>query len=170
MTRAADARGTNGPKRDFPGASPRRLLLEAAGWRPGRTVDVSALVRDMTLVGFDVSASARHFLESFQGLHIVHPPSVTVNGRERFCWTDFNPARVCTERDADVAARCAAVVGESLCPVGVDGFHLTVYVSPSGRFFAGMDASVFTYADDTEELFTKLAAGTRPQHAADWQL
>ncbi|MGW5353622.1 SUKH-3 domain-containing protein [Streptomyces sp. NPDC004031] len=149
---------------------PGRLLLEAAGWRPGRTVEVSGLVRDMTVVGFDVSASARRFLESFQGLHIVHPPSVTVNGREHFCRTDVDPARVCTERDADVAARCSSVVGESLCPVGVDGFHLTVYVTPSGRFFAGMDASVFTYADSTEELFTKLAAGIRPQHAADWEL
>lgn len=149
---------------------PGRLLVEAAGWKVGRSVGVSGLLDDMSQVGFDVSAAARQFLEAFQGLRIEHPPSITLNGRERFCWTGFDPAQVCTERDADVAARCGAVVGESLCPLGIDGFHLTVYISSAGRFFAGMDSSVFDYADSADELFAKLATGTRPQHAGDWEL
>lgn len=147
-----------------------RLLAEAAGWRPGRLVDVSGIVHEMTLVGFDVSVAACRFLEAFWKLRVEHPPSIELNGREIFCWTEFDPARVCTERDARIAGRCARVAGESLCPLGIDGFHLTVYVSPSGKFFAGMDSSVFAYADRIDEFFAMLAGGSRPHLIGNWEL
>ncbi|MFF4396698.1 SUKH-3 domain-containing protein [Streptomyces sp. NPDC001480] len=119
---------------------------------------------------FDVSAAARRFLEAFCKLRVEHPPSIELKGREIFCWTEFDPARVCTERDARIAGRCARVASESLCPLGIDGFHLTVYVSPSGRFYAGMDSSVFAYADHVDEFFAKLAGGSRPQLIGNWEL
>ncbi|MFG3064826.1 SUKH-3 domain-containing protein [Streptomyces sp. NPDC048231] len=147
-----------------------RLLAEEAGWRPERAVDVSGPVGEMELVGFEVSAAARRFLEAFHGLRIEHPPSISLNSREMFCWTEFDPMRVCTERDARIAGRCAGVAGESLCPVGIDGFHLTVYISPIGRFFAGMDSLVFDYADCIDEFFIKLAEGSRPQPIGNWEL
>ncbi|WP_158712346.1 SUKH-3 domain-containing protein [Streptomyces sp. NRRL F-5135] len=147
-----------------------RFLAEASGWRPGRVVDVSGLVHEMNLVGFDVSAAARRFLETFWKVRIEHPPSIELNGREMFSWTEFDPARVCTERDARIAGRCAGVAGEPLCPLGIDGFHLTVYMSPSGKFFAGMDSSLFSYADRIDEFFAKLADGSRPQLVGNWEL
>jgi hypothetical protein len=147
-----------------------RRLVEAAGWSLGRVADVSEVVREMELVGFAVSPAARSFLETFWKLRIEHPPSIEMNGTEIFCWTEFDPLRVCTERDADVGRRCAAVVGESLCPLGIDGFHLTVYMAPSGKFFAGMDSSVFVYADGVDEFFAQLADGSRPRLVGNWEL
>ncbi|AXG79991.1 SUKH-3 domain-containing protein [Streptomyces paludis] len=147
-----------------------RQLIEAAGWRPGRATDVSGLVREMRLVGFDVPTVARRFLEEFWQLRIEHPPSIELNGGEIFCWTEFDPMRVCTERDVRIAGRCSGVAGEFLCPLGIDAFHLTVYLSSSGKFFAGMDASVFAYADRIDEFFLKLADGSRPQLIGNWGL
>ncbi|OKI00522.1 hypothetical protein AMK13_33100 [Streptomyces sp. CB02056] len=132
--------------------------------------DVSGLVREMKLVGFDVSPAAHRFLEAFWQLRIEHLPSIDLNSKEIFCWTEFDPTRVCTARDARIAGRCSGVVGESLCPLGIDGFHLTVYVSPSGKFFAGMDSSVFAYADCVDDFFAKLADGSRPQLIGNWEL
>ena len=30
--------------------------------------------------------------------------------------------------------------------MGTDGFHLTIYVSPAGRFYAGVDSWAFEYS------------------------
>lgn len=147
-----------------------RSLAEAAGWVAWRHVDISVYVGEMEAVGFEVPDSARQFLEAFWGIRIEHPPSVNINGRVVFCHTDFNSMRVCTERDADTARRCAAVVGTPLFPVGVDSFHLTIYFSPAGEVFAGMDSSVFRFAEGVDEFFGKLADGSRPQHAGDWEI
>jgi hypothetical protein len=137
---------------------------------PDRGVDVSGLIRDMESVGFDVPDAACRFLEMFWHLRVEHPPSINLNGRKIFCWTEFDPTLVCIERDARIASRCAEVVGESLCPLGIDGFHLTIYMSPSGRFFAGMDSSVFEHAECADEFFAKLADASRPQRVGEWDL
>ena len=147
-----------------------RALLEGAGWTPCRRVDVAELVGDMRAVGFDVSDAAVDFLEEFSQLRISHAPSIMMGEREIFCWTEFDPARVCTERDARIANRCSELVGESLCPVGTDGFHFTVYISAGRKFYAGMDASVYSYSGDAGELFSLMAVGVRPQHLADWRV
>jgi hypothetical protein len=60
---------------------------------------------------------------------------IELGGRTTFTWTEFSPSAVCTERSVRVAGRCSEIVGEPLFPVGTDGFHLTIYVSPAGRFF-----------------------------------
>lgn len=146
------------------------FLAEAAGWSADRKVDVSGLVQDMETAGFDVSGLACRFLEMFWKIRIKHPPSIFVNGREIFCWTEFNPIYVCTERDSRIASRCARVVGDSLCPVGIDGFHMILYISPHERIFAGIDASVFRYAETVDEFFGKLVEGARPQHIGDWEI
>ncbi|MGW7824413.1 SUKH-3 domain-containing protein [Streptomyces puniciscabiei] len=147
-----------------------RGLLENAGWSMERSVDVSEVVRNLRVVGFDVSEAALHFLERFFLLRISHPPSIDIGGQEIFCWTEFDPGRVCTERDAMVANRCSELIGASLCPVGTDGFHRTIYISNDGRFFAGIDASLYRYSEDVDELFSSMADGVRPQHLADWNI
>jgi hypothetical protein len=74
---------------------------------------------------------------------------------------------VCTERDAQVAKLCAKLTGTSLSPVGTDGFHLTIYISPAEELFAGVDASVFSYAKTTTDFFTNMADRIRP---GEWEL
>ncbi|WP_329347461.1 SUKH-3 domain-containing protein [Streptomyces sp. NBC_01261] len=147
-----------------------RSLAEAAGWSPERAVDISGLIDEMRHAGFDVPTAAYGFLEAFWRLRIEHLPSIKMDGKDIFCWTEFDPMRVCTERDARIATLCSGVAGDSLCPLGINGFHFTVYMSPSGKFFAGMDSSVFAYSDCADEFFAKLADGSRPQLVGAWEL
>ena len=124
----------------------------------------------MDSVGFDVSPAAQRFLTAFSGLRTEHPPSIVLNGKKVHSWTEFDPMRVCTERDSRIASRCAKVVDEPLCPVGTDSFHLTVYISPSMRFFAGMDASVYKRGESVDEFFAGLAEGEKPQLVGSWEI
>ncbi|WP_433252819.1 SUKH-3 domain-containing protein [Actinomadura nitritigenes] len=102
-----------------------------------------------------VFPAAHRFMEMFCSLRNEHSPSIMLNGTEMFCWTAFNPMRVYVERDAEVAAHCAEVAGETLCPLGTDGFHLTIYMSLSGRIFAGENASVFRCSETVDKFFAK---------------
>jgi hypothetical protein len=149
-------------------SGPGLALATEAGWSPSRVVDVISGIRDLESVGFRASDPAVEFLRSFLGLRLEHPPSIEIEGRRIFCWTKFSPSAVCTERDAWVADRCSEIVGESLFPVGTDGFHLTVYVAPSGRCHAGMDSRVYEYSGDADGLLRMMAAGARPRKIGEW--
>ncbi|MET8288055.1 SUKH-3 domain-containing protein [Streptomyces sp. NPDC051639] len=147
-----------------------RLLVEHAGWTVRREVDVMGQIRSLESVGFPCSQYASEFLRGFSGLKIEHLPSISIDGREIFTWTEFDPSRVCTERDAWISEKCSEVALESLFPVGVDGFHLTIYTSPRGRFFAGVDSFVYLYSETIDGLFDKMANGIRPHRIGVWEL
>lgn len=143
-------------------------LLGKAGWRRKRCIDQASLVTEMSTVGFEASGAASYFLEHFGLLRIEHDPSLTIDDRLVRSFTVFDPRRVCTARDADVAALCGSVIGKSLFPVGVDSFHLTIYISSDEVFYGGRDASVFNYADTFEGMLNKMHQGVRPERLADW--
>jgi hypothetical protein len=145
-------------------------LAVGAGWSPGRVGDATAGIRRLEAVGFQGSACAAEFLGSFLGLRMEHLPSIELNGRTVFTWTRFDPSAVCTEGDAGVAGCCSEVVGVPLFPVGTDGFHLTIYVSPEGWFYAGMDSRVYEYSENVDGLFGMMAAGIRPREVGEWSL
>jgi SUKH-3 immunity protein len=151
-------------------SGPGLALAVSAGWSPGRVADAAADIRRLESVGFRSFACAAEFLDSFLGLRLRHPPSIELGGKTIFCWTEFSPSAVCTERDAQVAWRCSEVIGEPLFPVGTDGFHLTIYVSPSARFYAGVDSYVFEYSGNADDLFGMMAAGVRPRRIGEWSL
>lgn len=145
-------------------------FLETSGWAPGRRVDVDQLVSSLRLAGFYVAGPAVEFLAQFGFLRFDHEPSILLDGKRSYCWTNFDPSIVATNRDARIAKRCAGLVGEELSPIGVDGFHLTIYTTEARRFFAGRDASVFRYADSTADLFAAMRDGVRPTRIGDWKL
>jgi hypothetical protein len=151
-------------------SGPGLALAVSAGWSPDRAVDVAADIRRLESVGFQSSEPAAEFLGSFLGLRLEHLPSIELGGKRIFTWTRFAPSAVCTERDARVAGRCSEVAGESLFPVGTDGFHLTIYVSPAGRFWAGMDSRVYEYSADADGMLAMMAAGARPRQIGEWSL
>lgn len=151
-------------------SGPGRVLAVKFGWSPDRVADADADIRRLESVGFRGSACAAEFLSSFLGLRLEHPPSIELKGRTVFCWTEFSPSAVCTERDVWVAGRCSEVTGESLFPVGTDGFHLTIYVSPAGRFYAGVDSWAFECSGNADGLFEMMAAGVRPRKIGEWSL
>jgi len=143
-------------------------LLSSAGWVPGRRVDAGDILDRLRSLGFEVSEAATEFLSRFAFLSLEHEPSILLHGERSYCWTRFDPSAVATTRDARIARRCAEIVGTSLCPVGTDGFHLTLYIAADSTFFAGRDASVFRYASDTVELLTMMRAGQRPVLLGEW--
>ena len=99
---------------------------------------------------------------------IEHDPSLLIGDRLVRSSTDFSPERVCTPRDADVAELCSVLVGTRMFPVGVDSFHMTIYLAGDETFYAGLDASVFEYASSFGELLEHMAFGVRPKRLADW--
>ncbi|MGB3440391.1 MAG: SUKH-3 domain-containing protein [Actinophytocola sp.] len=148
-----------------------RQLAEEVGWQPERAMDVSVIVHEMISVGFDVSPAALRFLTAFSGLRIVHSPSIMLNDRRVWSWTEFDPKQVRTERGSIIACRCAEIVDESsLCPVGINSFHFTIYISPAMRFFAGMDSSVYGYGDSVDEFFARLVDEEKPVFLGSWAL
>ncbi|WP_433370414.1 SUKH-3 domain-containing protein [Actinoplanes sp. CA-142083] len=130
-------------------------------------MDVNDLVDSLRSLGFEVSAAAVDFLERFAFLRLTHEPSLLLHGEREFSWTLFDPTAVATSRDARTARQCSALAGKSLCPVGTDGFHFTIYIAGDGTFFAGRDASLFRYADSVDDLFRALRVGSRPTRLED---
>ena len=151
-------------------SGPGLALAVSAGWVPDWVADATADIRRLESVGFRSSVCAAEFLGSFLGLRLEHLPSIEFNGRTVLTWTEFSPSGVCTEGDSWVAGRCSEIVGVPLFPVGTDGFHLTIYVSPAGRFYAGMDSRVYEYSRDADGLFGMMAAGERLRKIGEWSL
>lgn len=145
-------------------------MLKRTGWQPARHVAVDGLVDSMRSAGFDVPMAAISFLSEFAFLTLEHEPSIFLHGEKSSCWTRFDPAAVSTSRDARISKRCSVIAGKSLCPVGTDGFHLTVYIAGDGAFFAGRDASVFQYAGSIEALMTAMHEGVRPTEIGQWSI
>ncbi|MFY1651157.1 SUKH-3 domain-containing protein [Solwaraspora sp. WMMB762] len=143
-------------------------ILRCAGWGPGRNADIGDLVDLLHSCGFVLSAPALDFLREFGFLRLEHEPSIILRGKKSPCWTTFDPTAVATHRDARIADRCSSVVGKSLCPVGVDGFHFTIYMTNEGSLLAGRDASVFRYAESVQGLLRAMFDGSRPTKIADW--
>lgn len=127
-----------------------------------------AVIPELERVGFFSHERARSFLNEYCGLKIFHPPAAVILEKHVSSFTRFDPSLVCTACDADVARRCSVVVGVGLFPVGVDSFHLTVYSGDDGRFYAGMDSSVFAYGDDADAMFSMMRDGIRPALLGDW--
>lgn len=147
-----------------------RALIEASGWTLDAEIDISSLIDDLQKVGFDVPPTARQFLSRFWRLRLQHPPSVTIDQRIISCWTEFDPLKVCTGRDAEIARRCSELVDRELTPVGTDGFHMTIYITRLGEFYSGVDSFVFEYAENANDLFSRMASGVRPVLIAEWKL
>lgn len=145
-------------------------LLEHAGWVGGEREDVSDVVDVLRALEFKVSDAAIDFLSHFARLRVTHEPSIVLDGGKSCSHTTFDPTRVATSRDSRIARRCSKIIGLDICPVGTDGFHFTIYITPDYRFFAGRDASVFQYAETVNGLFRAMRSGIRPTYVGDWSL
>jgi hypothetical protein len=125
-------------------------------------------MRDLRDIGFGESQSAATFLREFGLLKIDHQPSLTIRGKLVASSTAFDPLRVCTERDVTVASRCSEIVGAKLFPIGVDSFHMTIYMADNLSLYAGVDASVYDYAENFAQLLENMLVGVRPGHCGSW--
>lgn len=105
-------------------------LLQASGWQPGRSVDITADLEALTREGFVVSPAAEAFLRQYS--HLI----MQVPGKS-------NPMIV----DGGVAARHAfvgweeaysAAIGKRLVPVG-EYSNLLFWIDPDGDIWATFD-------------------------------
>jgi len=105
-------------------------LLQASGWRPGRSVDITADLAALAGEGFVVSPAAEAFLRQYSHLTMQMP------GKS-------NPVIV----DGVVAARHAfvgwgeaysAAIGQRLVPVG-EYSNLMFWIDPDGDIWATFD-------------------------------
>jgi hypothetical protein len=144
--------------------------LRRAGWQHARHVAVGEVINSLQSVGFDVPTAAVRFLSEFAFLELEHEPSISLHGDRSSCWTRFDPTAVSTSRDARISKRCAAIARKGLCPVGTDGFHLTIYIAHDSTFFAGRDSSVFHYAESVDGLMAAMYEGVRPSEIGQWSM
>jgi hypothetical protein len=124
----------------------------------------------MRRVGFNGSDAANDFLSEYFEFELAHLPRLRILGKMISSWTRFDPRLVCTQRDAWVASKASGVAGVGLFPVGVDSFHLTIYIDRNGDFYAGFDSSVYFYGRGVNEFFSNLKSGARPVLIGDWMM
>ncbi|MEV8093243.1 SUKH-3 domain-containing protein [Kitasatospora sp. NPDC085879] len=140
----------------FSDETERELL--AAGWRPGRKVDVLPWRRRLESSGFHMHAAAELFLSEFGGL------TVDVDGPGISC------ARVPFELDPSLAdgeddrfSEWGQEVGEEIFPIGeMDGGRYFLGISSSSEIYIVADwlASLGVGVEALERLVRGIAADT----------
>lgn len=127
----ADERGLSGPVRDS---------LLAAGWHPGRRVDISDTVERLTDAGYEVSGPFRSFITEFRGLEIQPALSAGPN------FTNDEPYWITPNRGVryrDEASLLSDLFGEEHDPVGWWLSSSHVFMGASGRVRAHLDGLVW---------------------------
>ncbi|GAA1506426.1 SUKH-3 domain-containing protein [Streptomyces synnematoformans] len=136
--------------------------LRAAGWYPGRRVEIGDVVARLESLEITVHPAARGFLVEYGDLHLVHEPSAEINGRLVHSFTDTDYARKTTEHGAIFRAAVTEAVGAAVCPVARTSFHVTIYVAEDGRFYGDRDAAVYLFGEDAEAFLNLAVTGRKP--------
>lgn len=113
-------------------------VLGEAGWTADRKVDLREVVERYEACGYEVSASAFEFLESFDGLTLEFPRG----GETDCCW--FDSGRSVIVASKGWVGRYSALASENVLPVGEMYFdHFSVFVGQSGALYAGYDQTFY---------------------------
>lgn len=105
--------------------------LRAAGWSPGRQVDIAVWRERLEVDGFHMHATAERFLAEFGGLAVEEKGPGVTRAREAF---EFDP--LLAEGEADRFGEWSRTVGESIFPLGE---------LDHGRYFLGISESGVIY-------------------------
>ncbi len=112
--------------------------LRAAGWHPGRRVDITRAVHALEADGHQVSSELRRFLAEYDRLEVTEKPRPGVLRREQNLRRITFAATETGGVDAEWARAYEDVVGCRLAPVG--GYsHMTIYHGADGKFYGGFD-------------------------------
>ncbi|MFW6694299.1 SUKH-3 domain-containing protein [Streptomyces sp. MAR4 CNX-425] len=153
-------RGAAGRRRRLTPAA--RASLRAAGWYPGRRVEIGDVVARLESLAVPVPSAARAFLAEYGDLRLVHEPSAEINGRLVRSFTDTGHARRTTGHGALFRAAVAEAAGAAVCPVARTSFHVTIHVAEDGRFYGDRDAAVYFFGADAAAFLNLAVTGRKP--------
>jgi hypothetical protein len=143
-------------------------LLRAAGWVPGRSVEVESFLEMWKVRSLPASEPAIRFVREFGGLQIRHPPSVIIGHVEHMDFTDVDPLAA-TDGTSDLMLReYSGLAAEPLTPVALNRSHMTLLLGPSGRLLGGVDTYLFLYGHDAAMGLVRICAGVRPEKLGEW--
>ncbi|MFB8420199.1 SUKH-3 domain-containing protein [Streptomyces albidoflavus] len=138
---------------------PVREALLAAGWRPGRRVDVSGTIARLTLSGYAIHENFVSFIEEFWGLEIRPVLAAGPN------FVNDEPYRISPDRGVrylDEALLLEDVFGENHNPVGWWLSSSHVFMGASGSVRAYLDGLVWELGETPIEAMEFAVRPTRP--------
>ncbi|MFD0369040.1 SUKH-3 domain-containing protein [Streptomyces sp. NPDC127114] len=138
---------------------PVREALLAAGWQPGRRVDISDTVERLALAGYVIHENFTSFMREFRGLKIE--PVLTAGPNfmnDEPYW--ISPGR--GVRYLDEALLLKDVFGEDHNPVGWWLSSSHVFMGVSGRVRAYLDGLVWELGETPFEALEFAVRPTRP--------
>lgn len=123
-------------------------LLHAAGWVPGRRVDVDGFRTGLQAQGQDLHPAAAAFLMSYGSLRLTPSPYAVFH---------FDPLEALRNRVPAWVKDYGRRVGSPLCTIGEAGSgHLILAMSPEGKVYAGFDEELFLIGDSPERALEAL--------------
>ena len=157
-----------------------RRCLRAAGWFPGRRIQLTGMANSLEREQFVLTDAAARFLEEFGELSIG-PPFPSISFLDRFlnwtvCWRIPKQGFSTTlesftksyyqnrARWVELYKQC--VPGVCLIGEGYDG-QADLFISPAGGMFGGRDESLWRIGDDPIDGINQLCAGTDRGDAID---
>lgn len=117
-------------------------LLRAAGWQPGRRVDIDGERVSLLQEGFELTPAAEALLTEYSGL--------TIRGGPHDDPLVIEAAAAAGDVFPGWATRYGASIGSTLVPVGQQS-HMTLYVDETGRLWGGFDTQFGHCGDDMTE-------------------
>jgi hypothetical protein len=128
-------------------------LLAAAGWHPGRRVDISGELRALEQAGHPALRAAAEVLTEYADLVVV-----SASG-DRSLW--ISGTRAAAESDVAWCMAYSGELGLRLVPVGGHS-HMTILVDEAGRFWGGFDYEYGRLGDTVEDVIQGVLIATPP--------
>lgn len=116
-----------------------QVLLQRAGWTPGRRVDVEAALGELSAAGHALVAPVRAFLAEYSGVTVASDDgrrSIRIDGHE-----------AARHADPDWCFAYSEGIGRALTPIG-EYSHMTLLIDEAGAFWGGFDADYGFMGDD----------------------
>jgi hypothetical protein len=128
-------------------------LLAAAGWHPGRRVDISDDMRALAQAGHPALRAVAKVLTEYADLVVV-----SASG-DRSLW--ISGARAAAESELAWCMAYSGQLGLRLVPVGGHS-HMTILVDEAGWFWGGFDDEYGRLGDTVDDVVHGVLIATSP--------
>ena len=134
------------------------ILLERAGYREERDVDISDVLLMYEKNGYHCNAEQKQFLEKFAYLeiHYIHPiwkQDMTLR---------LDPIKAQNEISMDVVEVYNDFLQDDLLIIGeIDKENMTLFLSEKGFYYTGYDDCLINWGDNFEIMLNKITSGEK---------